>query len=488
MKTTVSKSDAVIQAVKAMKKSQFGLTGIKVELEAQLDREDNRCGYCDGDNQVTCDDCNGDGERYCSECDGDGYTLDDNEDRIDCGECDNGTIACDSCEDGYQECDNCDGSSNEWSSESYCHDWIMERLSEHGLAEYREGESIYLDDFSTNWHPVAPLVFGMFYNDHSVDSEFTFTISTEDPNSVFVLPTITNVFKEFAQAVGSRLDTEGAGMHMALLNSEGADYPCSMTQAHNQRFKNFKKSMTLLLPALYFLGSTNEVSRSLSYRRPAVNVDGEEGTKYWAVNYNGALEFRLFETCYDNTEAILDNIVVMRNCMRYWTSRYTDPGMSKVANCVPFGNDDSNHLERLYVTREHIDLLNRGLEKLKPSYYTITELKAERKFRNNKHQINNQVRRVKREAVVEYKEYEERFKWQVRMEKHRRLAHFYEDVPYTDAMRTQPEEQIVAEAERQAEQGISRLEESKQSLDNFINDKLERLNSRSAGRWTLEVA
>ena len=96
----LSKDEVILRAVKSMKSSNFGVTGIKIECEAQLNRgdDDNSCGYCDGD----------------------GYTYDEDDDRIDC--------------------DNCDGSgrvggSGDWEDSLDCHDFLLEQLVAIGLAE-----------------------------------------------------------------------------------------------------------------------------------------------------------------------------------------------------------------------------------------------------------------------------------------------------------------------------------------------------------------
>src|SRR3990167_1648343 len=91
MKT--NKPEIVTQAVQMMKDSQFNLTGIKVELEAQLGRGyGNDCNGCDDDSRI-CPDCDGNWEG--GRCEND---------------CDEGSIRCENeCDDGNLDCERCEG-------------------------------------------------------------------------------------------------------------------------------------------------------------------------------------------------------------------------------------------------------------------------------------------------------------------------------------------------------------------------------------------
>ena len=508
-----------IQAVLDMKKSQFGLTGIKVELEAQLDRSSHGggdCDYCEGTQEQCCGDCDGDGDWSCDdcyagdvdcgECSGTGLVDSENDAgdtvEIDCEDCDGtGALSCDSCDgDGRIDCERCDGTGRTecpdcydtdterpaWGNVSYCQNWILEKLETHGLSEQINGE----------WQPKLPLVFARFYNDGSVDSELTFTISMDDPKNVLLIPKVVQAFKDMATEMGADINTNGAGMHTALLNTENCFYSSHNGQwvereGDRERYFNYKKSMNLLMPALYFLGSTSEFSRAMEYRRPGVGsaMFSDGNGKRSAINWNfGALEFRVFETCYDNPEQTLDNIVVMRNTIKYWDTTYQRNYLSNVTKKIKFGVEGNRRLDRFYILNEHVDLLNKGLKMLKPSYLTVRELKQQRNFKVDKRYIKNRDKRLREEATISYKEYEERYTWRVEIDamgiESRNMAiTLYREEDVTRLNRAEVEQKARAEAEAWAKQELAR----KQSLEEFVKQKLKAVSDRGCGQYWLEA-
>lgn len=428
-----SKPEVVLNSVRLLKESQFGATGIKVELEAQLEREYH------------------------------------------------GT----------------------WDSDSRCHAYLMEKLAELGLAEKLEDDFIDLSHgVETEWHPKGALAYAEFYNDGSVDSELTFTIKLDDPSNIFLVPKIVSIWSDFMHKVcetTGTLDIDGSGMHMALINDPDCKYPSGITPAHIKRFDNFNRSMTLLLPSLYFLGSTDETSRPLEYREPRITVyDGDREWsqrrmfKFSAITYNeGALEFRVFQPSYAYPEMILDNFVVMANAVRkYWRTKYRKTGIEKITRNCRFGNDRNMSLERFYVTIEHIDLLNEGLKRLKPSYYTIRQLKDQRSFRVNKRSLKGAINKVKRDAIQQYKEYEARFNWQLKIERYGIIRDTLDSEMYSRNLvevTTEEETRIVAEAEKSADDRIESRKAGKQSRTSFIEEAVVRHEQSKQARWVLEV-
>lgn len=372
------------------------------------------------------------------------------------------------------------GRENEDWDESDCRRFLMERLETIDLAR----KNSYGDYEST-----GALKYAMFYDDGSVDSEFTFTLSLEDPESVFLLPKIIGFWNELGEEIGGEFDTEGAGMHIALLNHRDCFYDndddSSGTSANQRRFRNFQRSMQLLIPALFFLASPDEVSRPLEFRAPKIEsgYSAHGYDKFNAIWYaHQALEFRVFETCYRNPEAILDNLVVIRNCMKYWRLGYLPSGLSKIAPAVTFGNDDDYTIKRFYKTVQHIDLLDAGLAQLKPSYYTVAEVKQQRRFQLTKTEIRNAVRQRRIDARAEYDEYEERFKWKLAVDKHSYTAYNMSDA----RMRGISIEQAEAEAAQAAEAAIARDEQNKTQVQKFVADKLEQFQYSLRGSHTLE--
>lgn len=337
------------------------------------------------------------------------------------------------------------------------------------------------DTWATN--PTPEIAYARFYNDGSVDSELTFTLRLDKPENIFLLPKIVEAWNEMCSDMnGGEVNIEGAGMHMALLNNEDCTYPHH--RMDYDRFHNFQRSMTMLLPALYFLGTHNDISRPLEYRQPVIGCDGDAhgSSKFNAVHYkDGALEFRIFDTCYDKPEAILDNVVVMRNCMKYWSKTYTNPGLDKITRSVLFGNDTNYRLDRFYSKIEHIDLLNLGLRRLKPSYYSVAELKEERRFVVERRMIVGWRKQAEEEARNAYEEYSERYDWSMIPKKYYLLYQFL------DTSREHTDTAVKA-AEHEAEKIVEEEKKKKIPLTEWVQGKVrEELASRDQSYYSLQV-
>jgi hypothetical protein len=251
------------------------------------------------------------------------------------------------------------------------------------------------------------LSFSRFYRDGSVDSEYTFTMRLDNTDNIFHLPKIVEVFKQVCFEAGNgEIDIDGAGMHMALIRNADCYYPSEeYLTTDDDSFANFNRSMSMLLPALYFLGATSRGNtRPLRYRTPRVSASN----KYCAIAYReGAVEFRVFDTCYDEPKQILDNVVVMANCMEFW-SPTRKPAKVGVKRLV-FGHESGRDgLHTLYPTKDHFVALNAGLGLLKPSYYTIEDLKQQRGFTMNEEALEEDSARYQKELDMEYEEYVER--------------------------------------------------------------------------------
>ena len=501
------KDKVILQKIRDLKRGQFKTTGIKFELEAHFNRpRSGGCGLCDR-GRVYCTHCDGEwsDDQDCTVCDGHGNVVNpafggtgsSEPARIDCANCE-GRGEFDECQfcqcEGTVPCANCDVTNPpRWWDEGFCHDWLMEKLSRMGLARLRtDGSPRRLSHSQTTmWEPVAPLMYAEFYRDGSVDSEFTFTLSVANEDSVFLVPKIIDLWKELGVAIGNGMLVERAGLHTALINDPSCNYPScnypSQTSSADEiRFKNFAKSMSLLLPAL-FLGSSNESSRELRFRQPRVasRFTNYSENKYSAVYYNGgAIEFRLFNTCYDNPEAILDNLVVMANCMRYWTTNYRPSGLQKITTRCQFGNNLNDKLDRFYGSTQHIDLLNHGLRKLKPAYYTIRQLKMQRNFGLNKRQLKKLEMTRRQLAEMEYKEYELRFGWEMLVRRNRLRADFIESHLYNANQPSQINEQeLLAEIDRNVEERM--LGRTVTSLADWTAHRLAEIEQQTIGQYEL---
>lgn len=465
-----------VRSVQAMKDGQFKLTAIKIELEAHLDRSNSNdyCGECN-EGHIDCESCEGMCDIGCEECGRGG-----------CEECNQrGRIRCEDCDGrGSVDCPDCGITGNNWGSVRVCQNYILSKLAPLGLAEVQPDGS---------YKPVKPLVFARFYNDGSVDSELTATLLMNKAENVLLLPKLIEAFSDLANEMGSAIDTRRAGMHTALLNSKDGYYETNRSrgkvsgprEGDKTRFKNFKRSMSLLLPALFFLGTSNDKTRAMEFRIPRVS----DIEKYSAIAYRGgAVEFRVFDTCYNNPDAILDNIVTMKNCMKYWRDTYRKVGVSNIARDVVFGLDGSDKLDRLFVTTTHIDLLNRGLQLLKPSYYSISDVKRQRNFTQNKVKINKTLRERQKQALVEYMEYEERYGWNLVIRQNQYRADFIERHTYDHSpsqLRAMDREAVLQEIETQVQSELEKYKERMETKDNYIKKRIDELQNRKAGNWHL---
>lgn len=490
----VDKNEVILQAIEKLKKSTFGMTGLKVELEGNLSRGYDYDDEYDEDTE-TCDTCDGDGRYTCPECMGDWGA-----DTCGCGDeqCDDSHGECEYCDEGSNRCDDCNGEgeiererdeSTSTGSLRYCHDFLMKELEALGLAKYDENEwfSLKKTGRDSHWIPQRPLVYAEFYNDGSVDSEFTFTLAMDDPKSVFLLPKVVVAWNKLVEQIGNGIDVDGAGMHMALLNDPECHYSGHQeyTSIDARRVSNFGKSMNLLLPALFFLGACNGKSRGMDFRRPQVGMD----THRSAIDYRGgALEFRVFDTCYEKPDQLLDNVVVMSKCIGYWSDVYKPSGLSKILQEVHFGNSSGYELERLYRTTEHIDMLNAGLTKLKPDYLTIKEIKTQREFKTTKGTVKSLVNRRKKQATAEYKEYEERFEWSLNRYEiealgNKILEHSY-NIPSGREVKFEIDKALET-AKEAAKQAVERRKLEKKPVSQYVEEVVQHFIAESRGQFTL---
>lgn len=232
------------------------------------------------------------------------------------------------------------------------------------------------------------LVFCKFYFDGSVDSEFTFTLPID---KVTLVVEFIKAFKELALAVGNGLNTTGAGMHIAILSNTAGKYPLTRRSITSPYQENFVHTMNRLLPALYFLGSANAISRNLRFRHPQVDLHSKHNA---ITGHKGVFEYRVFETCYDKPEAFLDFVCVIAKTLQFYSGKLVEfPFFGTIGElAMP---DNAYHLGRFYFTLDHIKALDLGLAILKPDHKTIEQLKKERNFG-----VNLQEMTVKEQAEM----------------------------------------------------------------------------------------
>jgi hypothetical protein len=273
---------------------QAGFKYLKLEMEAQVDPRDfttRGCDNCD-DGRVECGDCEGDGRlsEECQACAGRGFESD----KRTCGACaGEGTLSpdCPWCYgDGYLSCSYCDEDSEERLTEEYF-EMFESRFREE--LDGRDGHFRYLQA----------------YRDGSTDTEVTLTLRVD---YLAHLPDILRAFKQTCLAFGD-CETGNAGLHLTLL--EGYKYP--RTRKLNQRkMANYKRETAKLLLGLAYLAS-NGKTRSFCYRDLRISASD----KYSAIFTHGntCLEFRLFDTCYDDPDRVLAYLTLMAKTLRYYT-------------------------------------------------------------------------------------------------------------------------------------------------------------------------
>jgi hypothetical protein len=379
----------------------------------------------------------------------------------------------------------------DWDIEA-CENFLMAELVQHKLAT----ERVIIDEVK-EYKIKKPLVYSEVYDDQSVDTEWTVSLGLSKAKDILLLPKLCEAWKALLDAVeqdtGVEADLQHAGMHMALLFGKDAYYSSDATQSEKEvkRYTNFKRSMSMLLPALFFLGATESDTRELYFRMPQcarqVYRDHRDSSsmarynsvsKFSAIHFVGnALEFRVFDPCYDNPEQLLDNFVVMRNCLRFWRDAYMDPHLEKFAKSLPFGPNsrESNALKDFYTTAKHLDVLNAGIRKLKPKYRTITELKQQRGFDLTQQSFIQRRKQWVEEAHAAYDTYSRERAWRERAVYYKHLYYKTEDritsgVEFSD--------NLMAELHKMAEADAKLDLDSKKSLAKFVEDFVEKCERR----------
>lgn len=321
-----------------------GFSHIKIEMEADLGREDS---------DYECDECYGDGYIDCSECEGEGVV---------CAERPNGSeveVECDECYgDGRIECPDCEGEGRRYGGDAWdvdeCEEWIKNHVSEQAR---------------------NALTYSKFYYDGSVDSEMTLTLPVK--NAEYMVEYL-EAFKALSEVIGNGLETGGAGLHICLIPKEAnGRYPAPRNTLPADKFENFRTEVTKLLPALYMLASADGFSRSLHYRRPQISAN----EKYSAINASmrSSLEFRIFETCYEKPEMVMEYVEVIAKTLRF----YHNPALKVKDLGMEFRLYDGEYqTSRFYQSPEAIKILRKQLAYLKPEGKTIAELMAEREVPN----------------------------------------------------------------------------------------------------------
>ena len=362
---------AIKNAIKQIKEA--GFTHIKVELEGKLDRNGVRCTECRGNSRHDCNECHGRGFQVVPEGT-EGAEYDDYRNRF--------FIECEPCMGiGYHECGTCEGRG------------IVGGISVSEADELMK-KSVPADVRRAMTH-------GHFYNDGSVDSEYTVTypIDRLEDTEHWI-----KAFKAVAVRANGKgkIDVRGAGMHISLLTS--GSYPCP-TSLNREGLMNFNREVTKLLPALFFVASAGHQSRSLRYRMPQIS----DTDKYSAIyTHRGrCIEYRLFETCYDHPERFYDYIQAIASTLRF----YKDPTLrvKSLGKVFGFVDTSSSSVARFYSTPEQLRILNATIKEVKPIDKSFKALKKERKVN---HTIASLSQKDKKKMAIlrdEYRKYKKQW-------------------------------------------------------------------------------
>lgn len=329
-------TSATKEAVQRIKDA--GFSHIKFELEANIGRDGGQ----------ECYDCEGTGHRDCDECEGSGAICQTEtvgqievENHYECEECYG---------EGRNDCNNCEGS------------------GEHGAYMDEDDCQRFLLNYVERVKPEAleHLDYKSFYEDGSVDSEFTYTHHIDYLEDFKVW---CDAFKALADNIGGELDVSGAGMHITLLQS--GDYENQPALDYGG-MRNFRREVTKLLPALYFVASAGHQSRGLGYRRPQISNDD----KYSAIYTHGdtCIEYRLFETCYDNPTVVDEYIQAIANTLKF----YTEPNRQVKQIGTEFGFSEGYELARFYNTPEQLRILNASIKEIQPKGKSLRQMKIQR--------------------------------------------------------------------------------------------------------------
>lgn len=489
-----AKRPHVLAALEAAKEK--GVTALKFELEAQLGR-DSDTEYCDNcdEGHYTCDYCSG-GYVECSNCDGSGRTENEQGHTVSCDPCEgDGSIRCsEECDEGYLVCGDCEGdwqsSSGDWGTGECLRQILMALgINDPSLGDGSHGYAYHRaeNEGKADW-----LQYMEFYNDGSVDSELTFTIRLDNTEDAFKALDIMKAFTNLGEEISGTtdFDVQGAGMHTSFLFSPDCDYPV-IYNWDTRSLQNFVRAINQLIPSLYFLAAPangKNWTRGMNFRRPGVGMDGNKYSTIY-VN-NGAMEFRVFDTCYDNPSQLLDNLIVMSNCLRFYDRAYRGPQLYRKTGQIRFGNDSTRTLDRLYMTEDNLEIMTKYLKYLKPAYYSVAQLRKQRGFKVTKASLRKREQQEMAEAELGWKEYDERFKihfkYYEKMVKYTAMQQFVENVALDD-LRGMSQREVEAKVQENIESTVRREKSRKVSKTAFITSHMDRYRQQLRGGNTIHL-
>lgn len=260
----------------------------------------------------------------------------------------------------------------------YCQDFMFDYLAKKAGKSEEDIENRKASNRTSGSHGVRnvtglsllpKLIYGEFYTDGSVDSEFTFTVKIEDAEYVL---DVMEAFKALAKRNKGGLDVRGAGMHFSVMPS--SKYPCPKS-LNPEKLENFTREVTKLLPALYISACSGNFTRGLKFRQPQIShSDGQTHLgrgKYSAIfTHNGScLEYRLFETCYQRPEAIFEYLGVIAKTLEF----YADPTKRVVSLGKQFNIYGDKNLKGFTDLPDQVSILKAQFKYIKPDGMTLRD-------------------------------------------------------------------------------------------------------------------
>lgn len=213
------------------------------------------------------------------------------------------------------------------------------------------------------------LTFSQMYHDGSVDTEYTFTMKIEDAHH---LVDMVHHWNEMVEEIGAECEVYGAGMHISVMN--GDSYLDNST-LNRTKLRNFASEVQKLLPAMFILASAEEQSRPFGFRYPRISND----EKYSAIftHESRCIEYRLFETCYDRPEAMIEFVGMIAKTLEYYND--TEKKVPVLGQTYEFYSGNTS-VKRFTDSLEQVQIIKKQISLIKPEGFTIKELLDARKI------------------------------------------------------------------------------------------------------------
>jgi hypothetical protein len=218
------------------------------------------CPYCKGQTRPACNSCHGEGKFY---------------NRTD------------------KQCGNCNGTGQK-----------VTHSTEHIF------KGIFLSNLPENMRQA--LEYCLLYRDGINSHEITLTLPIE-----FIIDSdkIIEAFKSAINILGAGYNSTNAGIHICLLQDR---YYPPRKPLPLQKLTNFKRAMNKMMLALVLIGSGDgRTTRNFIWR----DLAAESEDKYSAVYTpdNSVIEFRVFDTCYENPKRVTLFVQTIAQCLRFYS-------------------------------------------------------------------------------------------------------------------------------------------------------------------------